>query len=65
MVYIRIMRKTVYVKDSFLGVRIEKRHKDLIKAAARSANKKLSDHVVDVLLLDAAGFQRKPAREGR
>jgi len=57
------MRKTVYVKDASIGVRLERRHKDLIKAEARAAKKKLSEYIVDTLLLVAAGeLQRKGAK---
>ena len=56
------MRKTTYVKDGFIGVRLEKRHKDLIKAEARASKKGLSEYVVDTLLLVAAG-ELAPARK--
>ena len=62
-VYKGDMRKTVYIKDASIGVRLEQRHKHLIEAAARSAKKKLSEYIVDTLLLVAAGeYTRKGAK---
>jgi hypothetical protein len=52
-----------YVKDGYLGIRLEKRHKHLIIAAAKEANKGLSEYIVDTLLLVAAGeYIRKGAK---
>jgi len=56
------MRKIVYVKDATLAIRLERRHKQKIIAAAKESGKSTSTFLVDLFLNVDAADARKAAK---